>query len=110
MRITQYPKNPDENSNECKDNFEGRTKGMARANNEKKSIYNYGASYASDTSDSKNEFPPKCYYCGYLEHRNKKEYERHCVTRHPGLLCYPGPADIRKSALTPQGMFWEKLT
>jgi hypothetical protein len=52
-------------------------------------------------------FPPKCYRCDFSNYNTKGEYEYHCVTKHPGLPGYPGPADIRESGLTPQGMPWE---
>ena len=51
-------------------------------------------------------FPPKCYRCDFDDYRTKGEYEHHCITKHPGLPGYPGPADI-KEGLTPQGMSWE---
>ena len=52
-------------------------------------------------------FPPKCYRCDFSNYNTKGEYDYHCVTRHPNLPGYPGPADIKDSGLTPQGMFWE---
>jgi len=55
------------------------------------------------------DFPPKCYRCEFSKYETKKEYDYHCVTRHPGLPGYPGPADIIESGLKPQGMNWEKL-
>lgn len=53
------------------------------------------------------EFPPKCYRCDLTNFQNKEDYDHHCVTTHPGLPGYPGPADIRESDLSPQGMPWE---
>jgi hypothetical protein len=53
------------------------------------------------------EFPPKCYRCDLTNFQNKEDYDHHCVTIHPGLPGYPGPADIRESDLSPQGMPWE---
>ena len=55
------------------------------------------------------EFPPKCYRCDLTNFQNKKDYDHHCVTTHPGLPGYPGPADIRESNLIPQGMSWESI-
>ena len=42
-------------------------------------------------------FPPKCYRCDFTNYNTKGEYDYHCVTRHPTLPAYPGPADIRES-------------
>jgi hypothetical protein len=53
-------------------------------------------------------FPPKCYRCDFNNYGTKGEYDYHCITRHPGKPAYPGPADIKESDLTPQGMIWEK--
>ena len=53
-------------------------------------------------------FPRKCYRCNFSNYGTKGEYDKHCVIRHPGLSAYPGPADIKESNLTPQGMSWEK--
>jgi hypothetical protein len=65
-----------------------------------------GGSFSySETSN----FPPKCYRCEYSNFGTKGEYDNHCVTKHPGLPGYPGPADI-KEGLTPQGMTWENAT
>ena len=55
-------------------------------------------------------FPPKCYRCDSSNFNAKREYDYHCVRTHPGLPAYPGPADIRESRLTPQGMSWENNT
>jgi len=52
-------------------------------------------------------YPPKCYRCDFSNYHAKEEYDHHCVTKHPGLPGYPGPADIRESCLTPQGMSWD---
>ena len=58
-------------------------------------------------SSAPSAYPPKCYRCDFSNYHTKGEYDYHCVTRHPGLPGYPGPADIRESCLTPQGMSWE---
>ena len=55
-------------------------------------------------------FPPKCYRCDFSNYNTKGEYDYHCVRTHPGLPAYPGPADIKDSGLTPQGMSWENNT
>ena len=52
-------------------------------------------------------FPPKCYRCDFSNYNTKGEYEYHCVTKHQGKPAYPGPADIKESGLTIQGMSWE---
>jgi hypothetical protein len=54
-----------------------------------------------------SSFPPKCYRCDFSHYETKKEYEYHCVIRHPGQPGYPGLADIKESGLSPQGMSWE---
>ena len=61
----------------------------------------------SGTSYGNQDFPPKCYWCDFSHFGTKEKYDYHCVTRHPGKLAYPGPADIIESGLTPQGMLWE---
>lgn len=53
-------------------------------------------------------FPPRCYHCDFSIYETKQEYEYHCVLRHAGKPAYPGPADIKESGLTAQGMSWEK--
>ena len=53
-------------------------------------------------------FPPKCYHCDFSSYESKEDYESHCVIRHSGKQAYPGPADIKESGLTAQGMTWEK--
>ncbi len=57
--------------------------------------------------NGKKEFPPKCYRCDLSKFETKEEYENHCVTRHPGVPAYPGPADLKDQELIPQGMSWE---
>ena len=49
-------------------------------------------------------FPPICYYYDFSIYENKEEYQYHCVLRHEGKPAYPGPADIKQSALSTQGM------
>jgi hypothetical protein len=52
--------------------------------------------------------PPKCYYCNEGDFGSVDGYERHVVTRHPGLPGYPGLADIEMYKLKKQDMSWEK--
>ena len=54
------------------------------------------------------EYPPKCYHCNVNGFANKDQYERHVVSYHKNLPCYPGPADLEKLGLMPQGMSWEQ--
>jgi hypothetical protein len=54
-----------------------------------------------------DQYPPKCYHCSIGEFDNKEHYEEHVVNCHKGLTCYPGPADLDKYNLEPQGMLWE---
>jgi DNA-binding transcriptional ArsR family regulator len=53
------------------------------------------------------EFPPKCYYCIVGGFNNKDRYEEHVIRCHKGLTAYPGPADLERHNLAPQGMYWE---
>ena len=53
-------------------------------------------------------YPPKCYHCNINGFTNKDQYERHVMGYHRNLPCYPGPADLEKLGLTPQGMLWEQ--
>ena len=55
-----------------------------------------------------DQFPPKCYYCNVNWFSTKDQYERHVVGYHKNVPCYPGPADLEKLGLTPQGMLWEQ--
>ena len=57
---------------------------------------------------SKIEYPPKCYYCDVNGFATKDQYDRHVVVRHINLPGYPGPTDLEKHGLIPQGMPWEK--
>ncbi len=66
-----------------------------------------GTSDTSGASDRNEAVPPQCYHCGQSEYTTKQQYEKHSVTRHPGLPAYPGPADIKALNLVPQGMPWE---
>lgn len=59
-------------------------------------------------SKPNREFPPYCYYCDINPFGNVDEYERHIVMKHPGMPGYPGPCDIKKLSLKPQGMYWEQ--
>lgn len=62
----------------------------------------------SVTSESINsDFPPKCYRCEFSNYNSKKEYDIHCVTKHPRKAGYPGLVDIEKDGLKPQNMRWE---
>jgi hypothetical protein len=54
------------------------------------------------------EYPPKCYHCIVNGFTTKAQYERHVVIHHTNLPCYPGPADLEKLSLEPQGMSWEQ--
>ena len=69
-------------------------------------LYNDGVGGIFSYSET-STFPPKCYRCDCTNFNTKGEYEYHCLTKHPGLPGYPGPADIKESNLTPQGMSWE---
>jgi hypothetical protein len=53
------------------------------------------------------EYPPKCYHCIIRGFSNKDHYEEHVSRCHNGLPGYPGPADLEKHKLEPQGMYWE---
>ena len=55
-----------------------------------------------------NEFPPKCYHCNINGFATKDQYEEHGIRVHKNLPLYPGPADLEKLGLTPQGMSWEQ--
>jgi hypothetical protein len=55
-----------------------------------------------------DHFPPKCYHCNINGFSTKDQYERHVVSYHKNLPCYPGPADLGKLGLIPQGMSWEQ--
>jgi hypothetical protein len=54
------------------------------------------------------EFPPRCYHCNINGFSTNNQYERHVVGYHRNLPCYPGPADLEKLGLIPQGMSWEQ--
>jgi hypothetical protein len=53
-------------------------------------------------------YPPKCYYCKTNGFSSKDQYEGHGVLMHKNLPLYPGPADLERHALAPQGMSWEQ--
>ena len=55
------------------------------------------------------DFPPKCYHCDYSQHKNKTEYNKHCVINHPKKPGYPGPADMKELGIISQGMTWEVI-
>jgi hypothetical protein len=55
------------------------------------------------------EYPPKCYHCTVDGFTTKNQYERHVVCHHTNLPGYPGPPDLEKHGLMPQGMPWEKV-
>jgi hypothetical protein len=38
---------------------------------------------------------------------SKDQYEGHVIRCHKDLPGYPGPADLEKHKLEPQGMYWE---
>ena len=71
-------------------------------------------SVISDSSDRAEdptatiEYPPKCYHCTTNSFTNKDQYERHMVNHHRDLPGYPGPPDLRKLGLIPQGLPWEQ--
>lgn len=53
------------------------------------------------------DFPRKCYRCELSDFKSKREYEIHCITKHPGKPGFPGLVDIEKDGLKPQNMRWE---
>ena len=56
-----------------------------------------------------HDYPPSCYYCNEVFNGiSKRAYEKHVLSRHPKMPCYPGLADIELHSLTPKGMNWEK--
>lgn len=57
---------------------------------------------------TKIEYPPRCYHCNVNGFTTKDQYDRHVVARHRNLPGYPGPPDLEKLGLIPQGMSWEK--
>jgi DNA replicative helicase MCM subunit Mcm2 (Cdc46/Mcm family) len=64
----------------------------------------------SDGSDRSGlgEYPERCYYCDQeFNGIGKKGYEKHVLNMHPGKICYPGLADIKKYGLERQGWNWE---
>jgi predicted transcriptional regulator len=61
-----------------------------------------------EDSSTNLEYPPKCYHCNVNGFTTKDQYERHVVNHHTNLPCYPGPADLEKLGLMPQGMSWEQ--
>lgn len=66
------------------------------------------SSSSSRANASSGDFPPKCYYCNINGFSTKDLYEEHGIRIHKNLPLYPGPADLEKLGLTPQGMSWEK--
>lgn len=62
----------------------------------------------SDGVNTKMEYPPKCYHCNANGFTTKDQYDRHVVARHRNLSGYPGPSDLEKHGLIPQGMPWEQ--
>jgi hypothetical protein len=54
------------------------------------------------------EFPQKCYHCNVNGFTTKDQYERHVICHHRNLPGYPGPPDLKKLGLIPQGMPWEQ--
>lgn len=56
----------------------------------------------------KIEYPPKCYHCNVNGFTTKDHYDRHVITCHRNLPGYPGPPDLEKLGLIPQGMPWEQ--
>lgn len=54
------------------------------------------------------EYPPKCYHCNANRFTTKDQYEEHGIRLHKNLPLYPGPVDLEKLGLMPQGMTWEQ--
>ena len=55
-----------------------------------------------------HDYPPSCYYCNEVFNGIGKEaYEKHVLSRHPKMPCYPGLPDIEKHSLVAKGMWWE---
>jgi len=61
-----------------------------------------------ENPSTKIEHPSKCYHCNVNGFTTKDEYDRHVITRHRNLPGYPGPPDLRRLGLIPQGMPWEQ--
>ena len=65
-------------------------------------------SYPANDEQSKDEYPPDCYYCDEdFDGIGKQGYEKHVLDKHQKMVCYPGPADIELYDLTPKGIWWE---
>jgi hypothetical protein len=64
---------------------------------------------AVDTQEEKQkEESFECYYCPeFSSTTNKREYEKHMVSKHIGKTAYPGLADLEKYNLEPKGKKWE---
>jgi len=67
-----------------------------------------GESRIPQELDHNPDYPPTCYYCNeYFVGISKKGYEKHVLSRHPKMPCYPGLPDIEKHSLVANGMWWE---
>jgi hypothetical protein len=65
-------------------------------------------SLPSPRHSQNQEFPSKCYHCNIYGFASKDQYEEHGIRVHKSLPLYPGPADLERLGLTPQGMSWEQ--
>ena len=71
-------------------------------------VISNNADIKMEDPSTKIEYPPKCYYCNVNGFTTTDQYERHVVARHRNLPGYPGPPDLERLGLIPQGMSWEK--
>lgn len=73
-----------------------------------KFVISGGIGIISENPSTKIEYPPKCYHCNVNGFTTKDQYDRHVITHHRNLPAYPGPPDLRKLGLIPQGLPWEQ--
>jgi hypothetical protein len=60
--------------------------------------------------DSQDDGSYECYYCNDFPpnmSKNKTDYEKHVLSRHPGNLAYPSKADLDKKNIPAKGKIWE---
>lgn len=74
-----------------------------------KFVISDGTDNRREDQSTKLEYPPKCYHCTVNGFSTKDQYERHVVNHHKNLSGYPGPPDLEKLGLIPQGMPWEQV-
>ena len=73
-----------------------------------KFVISGGIGAITENPSTKIEYPSKCYHCNVNGFMTKDEYDRHVITRHRNLPGYPGPPDLRRLGLIPQGLPWEQ--